>query len=62
MADEEITQAQREAKLALLRQIASTIQSYSTPANIRDMAYAYALVIGASPSRLPGAPIEVSTT
>lgn len=60
MADDEVAGAQRAAKLALLRHITSTVEKYNTPSHLRDMAYAYALVVGAAVGKPPGAPIEVS--
>jgi hypothetical protein len=59
MSEDDMTEAQRAAKLALLRHIASTVEQYHAPSYLREMAHAYALVVGAAPGRLPGAPAEV---
>ena len=58
MAEDDITSAQKAARLALLQHIARTAEEYTTPANIRDLAYAFALTVGASASKLPGGPVD----
>lgn len=41
---------------ALLAQIQSTAEHYTRPENVQALAYAYALVVGAAPGKLPGHP------
>lgn len=52
---DEITEAQRAAKLALLRQIEASAAKTSTSSYLAHLAHAYALTVGAIPGKLPGA-------
>lgn len=55
MNDPDVTQAEREAKLALLQQIkVKSEQSTTTASYLKDLAAAYALTVGAKHGYLPG--------
>ena len=65
MADDDIrtqiTEAQQAAKLAVLNRIAQVAPN-SGAGSLQSLGYAYALVVGAAPSHLPGGPLEVNVS
>lgn len=66
MADDDIkqqiTEAQQAAKLAILRKIEKIASGTTSGGTLQSLGYAYALVIGASPTHLPGGPHEVNVS
>ena len=66
MADDDIktqiTEASQAAKLALLRQIEAQAPKHSTASSLQALGYAYALVVGAAPTQLPGGPLSVNVS